>query len=61
MAILENRQDEISPRMSGLIAGLYEDWTSLDERIDAITSKIEKISEKEANCQPQQKMLSRAS
>ena len=26
MAILENRQDEISPRMRGLIAGLYEDW-----------------------------------
>jgi hypothetical protein len=22
----ENRQDEMSPRMRGLIAGLYEDW-----------------------------------
>src|SRR6476646_11966896 len=51
MAILRNRQDEISPRMSGLIAGLYEDWISLDERIDTIASEIEKISEKEANCQ----------
>src|SRR3984893_11086486 len=51
MAILSNRQDEISPRMSGLIAGLYEDWISLDERIDTIASEIEKISEKEANCQ----------
>ena len=37
--------------MSGLIAGLYEDWISLDERIDTIASEIEKISEKEANCQ----------
>jgi transposase len=51
LAILKNRQDEISPRMGGLIAGLYEDWISLDERIDTIASEIEKISEKEANCQ----------
>jgi transposase len=51
LAILKNRQDEISPRMSGLIAGLYEDWIALDERIDTIASEIEKISEKEANCQ----------
>ena len=35
--------------MGGLIAGLYEDWISLDERIDTIASEIEKISE--ANCQ----------
>src|SRR5580693_7591191 len=51
LAILKNRQYEISPRMGGLIAGLYEDWISLDERIDTIASEIEKISEKEANCQ----------
>jgi transposase len=51
MAILQNRQDEISPRMSDLIIGLYEDWIALDERIDAIASEIEKISDKEANCQ----------
>lgn len=51
MAILQNRQDEISPRMSDLIIGLYEDWIALDERIDAVASEIEKISDKEANCQ----------
>jgi transposase len=51
LTILKNRKDEISPRMSGLIAGLYEDWIVLDERIDTIASEIEKISEKEANCQ----------
>jgi transposase len=50
LAILKNRQDEISPRMNDLIAGLYDDWISLDERIDTIASEIEKISEKEANC-----------
>ena len=41
-AILENRADEISPRMNDLIIGLYEDWLWLDERIETIT---------EANCQ----------
>src|SRR5579859_6484894 len=43
LAILKERQDEISPRMGELIAGLYEDWLSLDERIDTIASEIEKI------------------
>jgi hypothetical protein len=46
MAILQNRQDEISPPMSDLIIGLYEDWIALDERIDAIASEIEKIRTK---------------
>jgi transposase len=50
LAILKNRQDEISPRMKSLIAGLYEDWIALDERVDSIANEIEKISEKEANC-----------
>src|SRR5262245_10712380 len=50
LAILENRQDEISPRMRSLIAGLYEDWVHLDERIETIAGEIEQIGEKEANC-----------
>src|SRR4051794_16565350 len=50
-AILENRQDEISPRMRGLIVGLYEDWTHLDERIETLAGEIDQIGEKEANCQ----------
>src|SRR5215472_9251256 len=29
-AILENREDEISPRTAKLICGLYEDWCCLD-------------------------------
>src|SRR5246127_3412482 len=32
--ILENRRDEISPRMAKLIHGLYEDWCCLDQRIE---------------------------
>jgi len=50
LAILENRQDEISPRMRGLIVGLFEDWKSLDERIEALASEIKQIGEEEANC-----------
>jgi transposase len=50
LGILENRQDEISPRMRGLICGLYEDWTSLDQRIEALAGEIDQIGEKEANC-----------
>jgi transposase len=49
-AILENRKDEISPRMAGLIVGLYEDWCRLDERIETITSEIEELSQVEAKC-----------
>ena len=50
-AILENRKAEISPRMSDLIVGLYEDWLGLDERIETITGEIERISKCEVNCQ----------
>jgi len=50
-AILENRADEISPRMNHIIVGLYEDWLWLDERIEATTGEIELISKREAHCQ----------
>ena len=50
-AILKNREDEISPRMSDIIVGLYEDWLWLDERIESITNEIALISKSEANCQ----------
>ncbi len=48
--ILNNRKDEISPRMTSLIVGLYEDWLRLDERIEAISGEIEELSRSEANC-----------
>ena len=50
-AILENRKDEISPRMNDIIVCLYEDWQRLDQRIETITSEIEMISKSEENCQ----------
>ena len=49
-AILKNRAEELSPRMSDLIVGLYEDWLWLDERIETLTGEIEQISHREANC-----------
>ena len=49
-AILQNRQDEISPRMADIIVGLYEDWMWLDERIESLTREIETISRTERNC-----------
>lgn len=50
-AILRNRADEISPRMSDIIVGLYEDWLWLDERIESTTREIETISKREDHCQ----------
>lgn len=51
LSILQNREDEISPRMADLIIGLYEDWLWLDERIESITGEIETICKAEENCQ----------
>src|SRR5215468_6472014 len=44
-AILENRKDEISPRMAKLIRGLYEDWCCLDECIESVIAEIEELLE----------------
>jgi transposase len=49
-AILQNRADEISPAMSDIIVGLYEDWLWYDERIEGLSSEIETISRREASC-----------
>ena len=50
-AILENRKEEMSPRMTRLILGLYEDWCDLDERIKTVTGAIEELSRIEPKCQ----------
>jgi len=46
-AILENRRDEISPRMRSTLMGLYGDWLWVDKRIKAILEEIEEISKSE--------------
>ena len=48
--ILKERAAEISPRMHDVILGLYDDWMRLDERVDTISSEIEKISKQDAEC-----------
>ncbi|MFG6508138.1 IS110 family transposase [Sulfitobacter sp. S45] len=50
-AILENRKDEISPRMQDILIGLYEDWLWLDERVAATSNEIEEISAYDVGCQ----------
>jgi len=50
LTILEERQDEISPRMRTILTGLYGDWLWLDERIETVTREIEDISRTEENC-----------
>jgi transposase len=49
-AILEQRRDEISPRMRGILIGLYSDWLWLDRRIEDVSAEIEEISRTEENC-----------
>ena len=48
--ILEQRRDEISPRMRGILIGLYGDWMWLDKRIEDVSGEIEEISRTEENC-----------
>jgi transposase len=48
--ILEQRRDEISPRMRGILIGLYGDWLWLDKRIEDVSEEIAEISRTEANC-----------
>lgn len=49
-AILDQRKDEISPRMRRVLIGLRDDWHGLDERIDRISEEIKEISRSEENC-----------
>ena len=49
-AILEDRKDEISPRMRKILIGLYGDWMWMDDRINAVSKEIEDISRTEENC-----------
>jgi transposase len=48
--ILEERKDEISPRMRRILIGLYGDRMWMDDRIDKVSKEIEGISRTEENC-----------
>ncbi len=49
-AILEQRKDEISPRMRRVLTGLRYDWHWLDGRIDQVSEEIKEVSLSEENC-----------
>lgn len=49
-AILKQRQDEMSPRMRGVLTGLRDDWRWLDRRIDQVSDEIEEVSRSEESC-----------
>jgi transposase len=48
--VLEQRQDEMSPRMRGVLTGLREDWRWLDQRIDRVSDEIRDVSRSEESC-----------
>ena len=48
--ILEERKNEISPRMRSILIGLYGDWMWMDDRIEKVSAEIEDISRIEENC-----------
>jgi transposase len=48
--ILQQRADEMSPRMRSLLLGLRDDWMWLDRRIDAVSAEIEAISKADPDC-----------
>ncbi len=50
LAILDEREAEISPRMQTILVGLYEDWLWLDERIETVCREIAEIAAAEPNC-----------
>ena len=43
LALLDERRDEISPRMRDIILDLHDDWMRLDTRIEAISEEIAEI------------------
>lgn len=48
--ILDQRRDEISPRMRRVLTGLHGDWLWLDRRIEEVSDEIEEISRTEEDC-----------
>lgn len=50
LTLLDERRDEISPRMRHVIFDLHDDWRRLDDRIDSVSSEIAEVGEGEAHC-----------
>ena len=50
LTLLDERRDEISPRMRHIILDLYNDWIRLNERIESVSAEIAEIGQNEAHC-----------
>src|SRR5258708_24038237 len=48
--ILSSNAGTLSPRMVNLIAELVQDWRRLDERIAAVSTEIESLTEQDEGC-----------
>jgi transposase len=49
--ILENADDQLSTRIRGLLAMLWEEWKELERQIQSLNSEIEGICAGDAACQ----------
>lgn len=50
LAVLDERRDEVSPRMRHIILDLHADWMRLDERVESVSTEIAEIGRSEAHC-----------
>jgi transposase len=50
-AILAQRTDVLTPRMTHMIEGLMQDWHHLDDRIEAVTEEIQGLVAADEACQ----------
>lgn len=50
LTLLDERRDEISPRMRHIILDLRDDGMRLNQRIDVVTEEIAKIGQVEKDC-----------
>jgi transposase len=49
--ILAMPPEVLSPRMVRIIEGLASDWCLLDERVEAVSTEIEELAQRDAGCE----------
>jgi transposase len=50
LTLLDERRDEISPRMRNVVLDLHDDWVRLDQRIENVSAELAEIGQAEAHC-----------
>jgi transposase len=51
VALLEDAEANLSPRMRRLLEGVWQEWKQLEADIDGADAEIERIASADANCQ----------